>query len=301
MRTSSRIAIDYLYITAGSAATALAITLFLNPAQLAPGGVSGISTILFHTLGGDLGTSMMAMTIPIFLIGMRVFGKQYGFRTLIGSVLLSVFTWIWTFIFGSEGILDYSKEMSLWLSALYGGVISGIGMGLVMKSGSNTGGTDIIAQIIARYTPITLGTSLFIVDAAIIAVSAVFFGIGTALTAMTVAYIAGAAINKVVLSMGTNYAKTVYIISDKEDEIGKYIMEELERGATVIDAEGCYTEEPRPMLMTVVPNQDIARLVRAIHAIDPGAFLIIQETVHVLGEGYTPIRKLAGDSDVTQR
>ena len=78
-------------------------------------------------------------------------------------------------------------------------------------------------------------------------------------------------------------------------------MEELERGATVIDAEGCYTEEPRPMLMTVVPNQDIARLVRAIHAIDPGAFLIIQETVHVLGEGYTPIRKLAGDSDVTQR
>ena len=216
-------------------------------------------------------------------------------------MLLSVFTWIWTFIFGSEGILDYSKEMSLWLSALYGGVISGIGMGLVMKSGSNTGGTDIIAQIIARYTPITLGTSLFIVDAAIIAVSAVFFGIGTALTAMTVAYIAGAAINKVVLSMGTNYAKTVYIISDKEDEIGKYIMEELERGATVIDAEGCYTEEPRPMLMTVVPNQDIARLVRAIHAIDPGAFLIIQETVHVLGEGYTPIRKLAGDSDVTQR
>ena len=113
--------------------------------------------------------------------------------------------------------------------------------------------------------------------------------------------IGGAAINKVVLSMGTNYAKTVYIISDKEDEIGKYIMEELERGATVIDAEGCYTEEPRPMLMTVVPNQDIARLVRAIHAIDPGAFLIIQETVHVLGEGYTPIRKLAGDSDVTQR
>ena len=300
MHASSRTAIDYLYITAGSAATALAITLFLNPAQLAPGGVSGISTILFHTLGWDLGTSMIAMTIPLFLIGMRIFGKQYGFRTLMGSVLLSVFTWIWTFIFGSEGILDYSREMSLWLSALYGGVISGIGMGLVMKSGSNTGGTDIIAQIIARYTPITLGTALFIVDAAIIAVSAVFFGIGTALTAMTVAYIAGAAVNKVVLSMGTNYAKTVYIISDKEDEIGRFILEELERGATVMDAKGCYTEEPRPMLMTVVPNQYISMLSRAVQERDPDAFMIVQDTYHVIGEGYSEIGKLSDTGDVTQ-
>ena len=300
MRQSTRTAIDYLYIIIGSAATALAVTVFLNPARLAPGGVSGISTILYHTLGWDLGTSMIVMTIPIFLIGMKLFGKQYGFRTLLGSLLLSVFTWVWSYLLGSDGILDYSKEMSLWLSALYGGVISGLGMGLVMKSGSNTGGTDIIAQIIARYTPLTLGTSLFIVDAIIIAVSALFFGIENALIAIVVAYITGLAVNNVVLSAGTNQAKTVYIISDKTEEIGTYITSELERGATVLDAKGFFTDQSRPMLMTVVPNQDISKLTRCVHALDEKAFMVIQETYQVLGEGYTPIENIAHSSDVTK-
>ena len=300
MRQSTRTAIDYLYIIIGSAATALAVTVFLNPARLAPGGVSGISTILYHTLGWDLGTSMIVMTIPIFLIGMKLFGKQYGFRTLLGSLLLSVFTWVWSYLLGSDGILDYSKEMSLWLSALYGGVISGLGMGLVMKSGSNTGGTDIIAQIIARYTPLTLGTSLFIVDAIIIAVSALFFGIEIALIAIVVAYITGLAVNNVVLSAGTNQAKTVYIISDKTEEIGTYITSELERGATVLDAKGFLTDQSRPMLMTVVPNQDISKLTRCVHALDEKAFMVIQETYQVLGEGYTPIENIAHSSDVTK-
>ena len=300
MRQSTRTAIDYLYIIIGSAATTLAVTVFLNPARLAPGGVSGISTILYHTLGWDLGTSMIVMTIPIFLIGMKLFGKQYGFRTLLGSLLLSVFTWVWSYLLGSDGILDYSKEMSLWLSALYGGVISGLGMGLVMKSGSNTGGTDIIAQIIARYTPLTLGTSLFIVDAIIIAVSALFFGIEIALIAIVVAYITGLAVNNVVLSAGTNQAKTVYIISDKTEEIGTYITSELERGATVLDAKGFFTDQSRPMLMTVVPNQDISKLTRCVHALDEKAFMVIQETYQVLGEGYTPIENIAHSSDVTK-
>ncbi len=298
--SNTRTFIDYLYITLGTALTALALILFLNPQQLAPGGVSGISTILFHTLGWDLGFSMIVMTVPILLIGIKLFGSQYGIRTIVGSLLLSVFSWIWTWIFGSEGILNSSAEASLWLSALYGGVVSGIGLGLVMKAGSNTGGTDIIAQIIARYTPLSLGTSLFVVDGIIIAASAIFFGLEKALISAIVAYITSAAINKVVLSMGTNYAKTVYIISPHYEEIGSYIMNSMDRGATLMNAKGLYTRESRPMLMTVIPNQDISRLTRVVHKTDPKAFMIIQETVHVLGEGYTPIEKIANDSDVTK-
>ena len=207
--------------------------------------------------------------------------------------------WVWTEFLGTEGILDYSKEMSLWISALYGGVISGVGIGIVMKSGSNTGGTDIVAQIIARYTHIPLGTSMIIVDAAIIAASAIFFGIESALVSLIVVYIVGIAINKVVLSMGTNYAKTVYIISSRMDEIGRYIIDELGRGATVVDAKGFFTKESRPMLMTVIPNQNISSLTRVVQSLDPRAFMIIQETFHVLGEGYTPIEKIANNSDVT--
>ncbi len=292
--------IDYSYIIIGSAITALGIVLFLNPAMLAPGGVSGIATILFHTIGLDLGLTILVLTIPIFLIGAKLFGKQYGVKTLLGSVLLSVFTSIWASVFGDAGLLDYSKDISIWLSALYGGVITGLGMGLVMKSGSNTGGTDIIAQIIARYTSLSLGTALFIVDGVIIAVSAIFFSIENALYAIVVAYITTVVVNKIVLSMGTNYAKTVFIISEKTDEIGEYIINTLERGATILDAKGFYTKESRPMIMTVIPNQDISKLTRAVHQSDPKAFLIIHEAFHVLGEGYTPIEKIASSSDVTQ-
>ena len=292
--------IDYSYIIIGSAITALGIVLFLNPAMLAPGGVSGIATILFHTIGLDLGLTILVLTIPIFLIGAKLFGKQYGVKTLLGSILLSVFTSIWASVFGDAGLLDYSKDISIWLSALYGGVITGLGMGLVMKSGSNTGGTDIIAQIIARYTSLSLGTALFIVDGVIIAVSAIFFSIENALYAIVVAYITTVVVNKIVLSMGTNYAKTVFIISEKTDEIGEYIINTLERGATILDAKGFYTKESRPMIMTVIPNQDISKLTRAVHQADPKAFLIIHEAFHVLGEGYTPIEKIASSSDVTQ-
>ena len=301
MRISSRTVIDYLYIIIGSAVTAFAVAVFLNPAKLAPGGVSGIATILFHLFGWDLGPVIFALTVPVFLIGLKLFGKQYGFRTLLGSVLLSAFTSAWVSLLGENGILDYSKDMSILLSALYGGVLSGVGIGMVMKSGSNTGGTDIIAQIIARYTPLSLGTALFIVDGVIIAVSAFFFGIENALYAIAVAYITTVVINKIVLSMGTSYAKTVFIISDNYREIGQFIIREMERGATLLDAKGFYSDKSRPMLMTVIPNQEIAKLTRAVHKADPRAFMVISETYHVLGEGYTPIEHIADTSDVTQQ
>ncbi len=301
MKTASRTVIDYIYITLGSAVTAFSTAVFLNPARLAPGGVSGIATIIFHAAGCDLGLTMLVLTLPIFLIGTKLFGRQYGFKTLLGSLLLSVFTWVWVFFIGENGILDYSKDISIWLSALFGGVTAGIGMGLVMKSGSNTGGTDIIAQIMARYTPLTLGTSLFIVDGLIIAASAVFFGLESALYAVVVAYLTTAVLNKVVLSMGTNYAKTVFIISQNYESIGQFIMDEMERGATVLDAQGFFTKEPRPMLMTVVPNQYISMLSRAVQERDPSAFMIVQDTYHVIGEGYSPLEKLSSSSDVTQR
>lgn len=301
MRISSRTVIDYLYIIIGSAVTAFAVAVFLNPAKLAPGGVSGIATILYHLFGWDLGTAIFALTIPVFLIGLKLFGKQYGFRTLLGSVLLSALTSAWVSLLGENGILDYSKDMSILLSALYGGVLSGVGIGMVMKSGSNTGGTDIIAQIIARYTPLSLGTALFIVDGVIIAVSAFFFGIENALYATAVAYITTVVINKIVLSMGTSYAKTVFIISDNYREIGQFIIREMERGATLLDAKGFYSDKSRPMLMTVIPNQEVAKLTRAVHKADSGAFMVISETYHVLGEGYTPIEHIADTSDVTQQ
>ena len=294
--------IDYFYMTAGSAITALGIALFTNPAQIAPGGVSGIGTLLYHLFGIDVGLSIFVLSLPIFIIGIRLFGKMYGVKSLYGTLALSIFTSFWCLVFGYEGILDYSKDMSYWLSCLYGGVLTGVGIGLVMKAGSNTGGTDIIALIIARYTHLSAGTSLLLVDAVIIAASAFIFSLESALYAIVVVFITSIMIDKVVLSMGTDYAKTFYIISDNLDQIGRFITDELDRSGTVISAKGLYTGEERPMLMVVVPNQSVSRLTRAVHEADKNAFLIIQDTHHVLGEGFTPIEKVVaeGRNDVTQ-
>ncbi len=293
---------EYFYIAVGSFITAVGVAVFANPAKIASGGVSGVATILYHSFGWDPGLMIMVQSVPLFLVGMKIFGAQYGLKSLIGTLLLSAFTSGICLMIGYDGILSYDHPMSVLLSALFGGVIMGTGIGLVMKSGSNTGGTDIIAQILARYTKLTLGTSLFLVDAVIIVASAFTFGIESALYAIITVYITGVVIDKVVLSMGTRYAKTVYIISDQREQISQAILEELGHGGTLLHATGMYTGNDRTVIMTVVPNQKISRLTNIVHEIDDKAFMIVQEAYQVLGEGFTPIAKaaLASQSDVTQ-
>lgn len=295
--------IDFLYIISGSAITALGIALFTNPAQIAPGGVSGIATILYHIFGFDVGITIFILSLPIFLIGIKLFGKRYGFKSLIGTFALSFFTSLWCKLFGYDGILDYTKEMSIWLSCLYGGVLCGLGIGIVLKSGSNTGGTDIIALILSRYTHLPTGTSLLIVDGIIIATSAFVFNIESALYAVIVSYIISLMINKIVITMGTGYAKTAFIISESLDDIGKFIIDNMDRSGTVLKAKGLYSNKEKPILMVVLPNYSISQLVRFVHEVDPNAFMTILDTHQVLGEGFTPIEKLVNisENDVTSK
>lgn len=294
--------IDYLYVMIGSAITGLGISLFTNPAQIAPGGVSGIATILYHVFGFDVGLTIFILSIPIFIIGIKLFGKRYGLMSLFGTFSLSFFTSLWCKVFGYNGILDYTKDMSIWLSCLYGGVLCGCGIGIVLKSGSNTGGTDIIALILSKYTHIPTGTALLIVDGIIIATSAFVFSIESALYAVIVSYIISLIINKIVITIGTGYARTAYIISNRIDEIGDFIIKELDRSGTLLNAKGLFTKEDKPMLMVVLPNYTISRLVRFVHEKDPNAFMTIIDTYQVLGEGFTPLSKVVESqrNDVTQ-
>lgn len=296
------LALEYTYIVIGSFITGFSITIFTNPSQIAPGGVSGIATILYHMFGWDLGLSMLLMNIPLFLVGVWLFGKQFGFKSVLGSVLLSVATNFWGYLLGYDGILDLSRDMNVWLSCLFGGVTAGLGIGLVMKSGSNTGGTDILAQILAKYGKISLGTSLFLVDGVIILMSAFTFGIEKAMFAIIVAYVMQIMVDKVILNMGTNYAKTVLITSEKVEEIRAFILSDLDKSGSIIDAKGMYSRVDKPIIMTVIPNNMIAKLTRFVHIIDPSAFMIIQETIHVFGEGNNSMAQyVALNKDVTQQ
>ena len=167
----------------------------------------------------------------------------------------------------------------------------GAGIGFVMKGGANTGGTDIVAQILNKYTPLSLGTCLTLVDAIIIAASVFVFGIESALFAVTTVYITGITIDKVALPLGANTAKTVLIISEKHEEISQVILNELNHGATLLSATGLYTGNDRPVIMSVVSNQEVTILTARVKEIDDKAFMIVQNANQVLGEGFIPISK----------
>ena len=297
---------DYIYIVLGTALTGFGISVFMNPAKLAPGGVSGLATLIYHlmieTTGSswDLGIIMLCLSVPIYLLGLALFGREYGLKTLMGTVLLSAFTTLFDVLLPS-GVLDYTKEGSLWLCTLFTGITNGVGMGLVMRTGSNTGGTDILAQIIAKYTPIKLGSSLLLVDGIIIFCSAFPFGIENALYACVISLMISLIIDRVIVPFGTNYAKNVFIISPKIDEIGEYILKDLNRSGTIISAKGLFTREEKPMLMTIIPKKDLTKLTRCVKTADPNAFIVISDTYHVIGEGYTPIDVIADNRDVTQQ
>ena len=169
-----------------------------------------------------------------------------------------------------------------------------------MRTGSNTGGTDIIAQILARYTPLGMGNALLFVDGTVILSSIFIFGIENALYSAVVSIIISLIIDRVIVPFGTNYAKTVYIISPHIDIIGEYILKNMNRSGTIIPSRGLFSGENKEMLMTVIPKKDLTKLTRCVKEADPNAFLVIQDTYHVLGEGYQPLDVIAGSKDVSQ-
>lgn len=285
--------LEYFYILIGTFLSAAGLVFFATPAKIANGGVSGIAVIVYHTLGFDIGTSILVLSIPLFLIGLRIFGKEYGIKSLLGTLLFSLFTMLLTAIIGNEGIIDYTHYVSYLLSAIFAGILFGAGLGFVLKGGANTGGTDIIAQILAKYTPITLGSALFITDAVIVASSIFFFGIESAMYAIITIYITGVGIDKVLLGLNSFNSKTLYIISSKNEIIREVILNELDHSGTVLQAKGLYTNENRPVLMTVIKNNKIGELTNAIKNADKEAFVIVQETYQVMGEGFTPISTAA--------
>ena len=289
---NKRLVIEALYLVGGTALAGFSIATFITPAKIASGGVNGIATILYHLTGWDTGLVMLAISIPIFLIGMLVFGRIYGAKSLAGTLLLS----LWVSFFGQmtayEGFLPYIDRMDTLLSAIFGGVLLGSGIGLVLRSGANTGGTDILAQILSKYTPLNLGTSLFLCDASVIVLGAVAFGFERALFAIITLYLSGQMVNYMVMSLGTKYAKTAYIVSERHEVIGKRIITELHHGGTLINGVGIFTGKERTMLMAVVHNQQINHLTRIVHEEDPKAFMFVHETYQALGEGFVPMHRL---------
>ncbi|KHF37815.1 YitT family protein [Halalkalibacter okhensis] len=275
--TKVQLLTDYTYILVGAAFVAIAFNLFLLPNKIASGGVSGISTIVAHMIGIEPAFTQWALNIPLFILGILLLGGlKYGIKTLVGTLFLPFvvyFTRDWSV--GFEDAL---------LGALFGGIGVGIGIGLVFRARASTGGTDLAAQIIQKYTGLTLGAAVFIIDGLIVITSAFTFGIELALYALISLYVTGKTVDMV--QVGVGYAKVALIISNHQEEVRQSLLRDVDRGVTKLSGYGGYTDEERDVLMCVVNQTEVTKLKQVVKTVDPKAFVVVTNATEVLGEGF---------------
>lgn len=279
---------DYALMTAGLALTAWALDAFLIPNRLAAGGVSGLATVFYHVLRENfaltitVGIQMLIMNGVLLAVAARERGLQYVAKTVYGIVALSVF------IDAFGAITPSLARDDLLLAALYGGALSGIGMGMVFKAGGNTGGTDIVAQLLARRLPFGVGQILLVVDAGVLLLAAIAFGPQLALYGAVAIFVATATID--LFLEGVSIEKAVFIISDASERISEAITQEMGRGATALEATGVWTGERRGMLFVVISRNELDALKSIVAAVDPRAMVVISDVHETIGEGFREMR-----------
>jgi len=271
-------------VLVGVAITALGVSFFLIPAKIAAGGVSGLATVIYHLTGFPAGVIMLLLNLPLFILSWRVLGSIFGARTLFGTVALSLFVDLF-----NRWAAPITED--LLLAAIYGGVLSGIGLGIAFRSGGSTGGTDMAAQLLARFFPTSVGQALLLVDGAVIVLAGAVFGLELAMYALIAVFISTKAIDLV--QEGQSYAKACLIISDHPEPIGQAIMEQLERGVTSLEGQGMYTRHGKDVLLVIVSRMEIAAIKRIVASLDPKAFVIIHDVHEVLGEGFRRLPEAA--------
>ncbi|WP_338827417.1 YitT family protein [Neomoorella thermoacetica] len=274
---------DYLGITVGTLVTALGLVLFLVPNRIAAGGVSGLATVLHYVFGWPVGLTMLVLNIPLFLAGLKVLGLEFGLKTLYGTIILSVFT-------DTLALWLHAPTSNTLLASLYGGLLSGVGMGIVFRSGGSTGGTDLAALLFRHYLHISAGMGLLMVDALVISLAGLVFNVELALYALVALFLTSRAIDAI--QEGGGYARAALIISDKAEEIARRVLVELDRGVTGLAGRGYYTRQEREVLLVVVQRAEVSRLKDLVASIDPEAFVIVSNVHEVLGEGFGYFNRL---------
>lgn len=274
---------EIIGVSAGVVLTAIGLDMFLIPNKIAAGGVSGIATILHYLIHVPVGAAMLALNVPLFAAAIYRLGLQFGFRSLYGTVALSL---------AVDALVSFLPVPThdLLLASLFGGVLVGLGLGLVFKYSGTTGGTDLLAALLRTYTGVNIGQLLFLVDATIvIAAGFAFASAELSMYALITIFVTSWLIDLV--QEGFSYTKAFLIISNQPAEISAAIVAGLNRGATAWPARGVYTGAEREVLLSVVNRSEVTRLKEIIYQVDPHAFVILADVHEVLGEGFKEYKK----------
>lgn len=283
---SKRWIINYTLIILGAFILAAGFVLFITPYKIVPGGVYGIAIIIHYLIGSPVGLTALFMDVPLTIIGIKVLGPRFGYKTVVGFLLTAFFVDGLTYLYGD---LPLVPDEPL-LSAIFGGVFLGTGLGMIFKSKATSGGTDIVAMIISKHTQLPVGQLLIYVDSAIVLIGLlVFQDWRIPLYSLIVIYITGKVIDTIL--QGVDYDKTLFIISDKYEEIRTKIIDDLNRGGTYIKGKGMYNGSDKTIIFTVVNRRELAMLQDYIHQIDPHAFVTVINANEILGEGFKSLRE----------
>ncbi len=287
--------IDYSLILIGSFILAAGFVYFITPHRIVPGGVYGIAIVVHYLSKGvisfwpdgiPIGLFGLILNIPLTWAGIKILGPKFGVKTVIGFVLTSVFIDGITMM---REVGDAALVNDVLLSCVFGGVLIGFGLGLIFKSRATSGGSDIIAMILAKYTRMPLGKLMIYVDSVIVLIALVSFkDWAIPLYSWVVIYISGRAIDLTL--EGADYNKALFIISNRHEEIRDKILKDLERGGTYLKGRGMFTDDEKQIIFTIVSRRELAILEEYISHIDPDAFITIMDTKEILGEGFQSLR-----------
>lgn len=277
--------ISYGLIVAGTLLVSLGYVYFITPYKIVPGGIYGISIVLHHLFGLPVGLTALAFNIPLTIIGTRILGPRFGTKTVVGFVLTSVFVDVISYFSEFKPLVDSDPL----LSSIFGGAIIGVGVGLIFKSKATSGGSDVIAMIIARYTRLPLGQLMMGVDSVIVLIGFVAFGDWhIPLYSWITIFVMGKVIDAVL--QGVSYEKTIFIISDQHQAIRDKIIKDLNRGGTYLTGEGMFNGNEKKVIFTVVNRRELAMLEEFINQVDPKAFLTVMDANEILGQGFKSLK-----------
>ncbi|RYG74541.1 YitT family protein [Lentibacillus lipolyticus] len=268
---------DYAQIIIGASLVALAYNMFLLPAKLAAGGISGVSTILFELYAVSPALTQFLINLPIFIIGWIAFGSDFSWKTLVGTF------WVPFVIYLTAGI-PYTVSNPV-LGAIYGGIILGVGLGTVYKGGGSTGGTAAIAQVVKKLTGLSSGYSQLIVDGFVVISSIIVFNLELTLFALMCIYITSKTID--IVQLRTSASKLIMIITEDEAKIQRLINHQIDRGLTKIRSIGGYSNEDRTMILCVAEQQEAVKLKRTLQEEEPTSFVVFINASEVLGRGFS--------------
>lgn len=270
---------QYIWVAVGSTISGISINTFFVPHHLLSGGVSGVAMIIYFLMQWPIGLMNIALNIPMFYLAYRLLDKEYVLGSIYGLLIFA------TAIDATRFLSDYNFIDDILLAAIYGGILSGIGAGIIFRVNGSSGGTDIVAAIVKRYYGYSMGAMGFAINCVIMLVAAILFGPKYAMYTLLAMYTAAMVTDKIV--EGFNRRKTIMIISDHHDQISEAVLNVLGRGVTILRGEGAFTHQEKKVLYIVVTFTQIAKIKQIVEDVDPAAFIIVQDAAEVSGKGFS--------------